>query len=53
MQINFFKYIFNSIVDLTKKFQGKVSKMDAHVLIDIVFNHYYLNSSYVIHISLM
>ena len=44
--------IVNSIVDLTKKFQGKVSRMDAHVLIDTTASHCYLNSSYAIGIGL-
>ena len=44
--------IVNSIVDLTKKFQRKVSRLDAYVLIDIVANHCYLNSSCVKCISL-
>ena len=38
--------IVNSIVDLTKKSQGKVFGMDAHVLINIAANYCYLNSSY-------
>ena len=41
--------ILNSISltnELTMQFQGKVSRIDAHVLVDIVASHYCLNSTY-------
>ena len=44
--------IVNSIVDLTKKFQGTVFGMDAYVLMDIAASHCNLNSSYATRIGL-
>ena len=42
----------SSIVDLTMQFSGKVSRMDAHVLIDTTPSHCYLNLSYATCITL-
>ena len=42
----------SSTVDLIMQFPSRVSRMDAHVLIDIVASHCYLNSSYATHINL-
>ena len=37
---------------MTLKFQRKIPRMNAHVLIDIVANHCYLNSTYVMRVGL-